>query len=138
MRVEDVPDSGLIGVLGLRFTSIESRHVTASLPVSPQTLAVDGLVHHGVLSSVVESVASIAAAARAGQGAQMVGLWNRTSFLATASSGTLHATAEHVGDDAGRQLWDVRIVDDGGQLLAKGEVELLDLHAAGGSGLGGP
>lgn len=138
MRVEDEPDSGLMGLLGLRFTAIDGQRVTASLPISPQVLSAAGVVHHGVLSSVVESVASIAAAARVGSGGQVVGVWNRTSFFTTASSGALHATAEHVGEDADRQLWDVRIVDDGGELVAKGEVELLNLRAEDPTGTGSP
>lgn len=134
MRQESVVDTGLMRLMGLRFTSIDAQRAVATLPIAPHILGPDAAVHHGALSSVVESVASVAGAARVGESGRVVGVWNRTSFFAPASSGLLHAVADLVVDEAPRQLWSVRITDEHSRLIAQGDVELLNLgdtHAPG-------
>jgi 1,4-dihydroxy-2-naphthoyl-CoA hydrolase len=131
MQPEDIPHMGLDAAIGFRIDSIAPQRVTGSLPVTTDVLAADGSVHRGVLSSAIESVASVAAAAHIGDTGRVVGVANSTSYFATASSGTVTATAEPVSLQADRQDWVVRVTDDAGRLLAQGNVQLVNvLNAA--------
>lgn len=131
MQLSDVPHTGLDAVLGLRVTSIANDRVTASLPVSAQLLDSDGSVHRGVVSSAIESVASIAAAARLGDAGHVVGVANSTSHFATVTGGSLTLTAEPVSVLSDRQQWEVRVADDAGGLVAQGNVQLVNVRDAG-------
>jgi 1,4-dihydroxy-2-naphthoyl-CoA hydrolase len=130
MRPEDVPHTGLDAVIGLRVTAIDADSLTACLVVTPELLGSHGAVHHGVLSSAIESVASIAAAAHLGDRGHVVGVANATSFFRRASSGTLAVEAEPVSRLVDRQQWLVRVLDQSGGLLAQGNVELADIRDA--------
>lgn len=130
MQPEDIPDTGLNALIGLKFTAIEPSSVTASLTITPEVLGGDGSVHHGVLSSAVEAVASVAAAAHLGDGGHVVGVANSTSFFRDASSGTLAITAEPVSRLVDRQQWLVRVLDQSGLLLAQGNVQLANIRDA--------
>jgi 1,4-dihydroxy-2-naphthoyl-CoA hydrolase len=131
MQPEDIPHTGLDAAIGFRIDSITPQRVTGSLRVTTDALGPEGSVHRGVLSSAVESVASVAAAAHIGDTGRVVGVANSTSYFATVSSGTVTATAEPVSLLADRQEWVVRVRDEAGRLLAQGNVQLVNvLHAA--------
>lgn len=131
MQASDVPFVGLDATLGLRVVSLQEGRVEARLPVTPVLLGADGTVHHGAISSAVESVASIAAAAHLGDEGNVVGVSNTTSHFLSAREGTLTAVAEPVSRLRDRQLWTVRVTDEAGELLAQGDVQLANIRDAG-------
>ncbi len=131
MQREDVPHMGLDAAIGFRIDSITPQRVTGSLPVTTDVLGPDGSVHRGVLSSAIESAASVAAAAHVGDAGQVVGVANSTSYFATVTSGTITAVAEPVSVDGERQEWLVRVTDDAGRLMAQGNVQLVIVRHAG-------
>ncbi len=117
MQLQDVPHMGLDAAIGFRIDSITPQRVTGSLPATTDVLGPDGSVHRGVLSSAIESAASVAAAAHVGDAGQVVGVANSTSYFATVTSGTI---TEPVSVDGERQEWLVRVTDDAGRLMAQG------------------
>jgi 1,4-dihydroxy-2-naphthoyl-CoA hydrolase len=125
MQLDEIPHMGLDATIGLHIDSIDHERVTGSFPVTPEVLGPDGGLHRGVLSSTVESLASIAAAAYVGDTGRVVGVANSTSYFATTSSGTVTAVAEPVSLQPERQEWAVRVTDAGGLLLAQGNVQLV-------------
>lgn len=136
MQVSDVPHVGLDAEIGLRVTSIGQGRVTARLPLGLRLLGASGTVHHGVLSSAIESVASIAAAAQLGDSGHVVGVSNSTSYFRETSEGTLDVVAEPVCCQRDRQQWLVRVTDEAGELVAQGNVQLVNVHDAGELGSG--
>jgi uncharacterized protein (TIGR00369 family) len=76
---------------------------------------------------VVETAASIAAAAWLGERGQVVGVNNSTDFLRAVREGTLHAVAEPVHRGRLQQLWLVEIRDPDDRLIARGQVRLQNL-----------
>ncbi len=130
MEPSDVPNAGLLQVLGLRVTDISEDAVAARFDVTASLLNDRGVVHPGVLSSAVESAASIAAAAWYGDRGHVVGVANTTSHFATVSSGGVDVLAEPVHRDEARQHWAVRVLADDGRLLAHGEVQLVNITDA--------
>jgi 1,4-dihydroxy-2-naphthoyl-CoA hydrolase len=134
MQPEDVPHMGLDAAIGFRIESIAPELVTGSLPVTSDVLGADGSVHRGVLSSAIESTASVAAAAHVGDAGHVVGVANSTSYFATVTSGKITAVAEPVSLQDERQEWVVRVTDDAGGLLAQGNVQLVSIRYAGQAG----
>lgn len=130
MHVSDVPHTGLDAEMGLRVVALEEDRVAARLPITPRLLAPNGQVHHGVISSAIESIASIAAAAYLGDRGNVVGVSNTTSHVLAVSAGTLEVVAEPVSRLDDRQLWTVHVTGEAGELLAQGNVQLANVRDA--------
>jgi uncharacterized protein (TIGR00369 family) len=87
-----------------------------------------GLVHGGVHCGIIEAACSMGAALDALQrGQSVVGLDNATSFVRAARGGKLTVTARPVTRGRRTQLWEARVTDEAGKVLATGKVRLLCL-----------
>ena len=119
--------AGFDQLIGLDLTSVGPDEVRASLVVTSELLQPYGLLHGGVLCSVVETVGSLAGAAWFGDRGEVVGTSNSTSFLRAVREGrlTVRATPVHRGRTS--QLWTVDVRDDRARLVARGELRLANL-----------
>ena len=113
--------------LGLEITSATEDEVRGVLTVRPELLQPYGLLHGGVLCSVVETLGSIAGAVWFGDRGQVVGTSNHTNFLRAVREGTLTAVATPIHRGRSQQLWTVDIRDEQGRLVAKGELRVANL-----------
>ena len=84
-----------------------------------------GILHGGVLCSVIESVASASAAVWFD--GPVVGTSNHTNFLKATRSGVLTARSTPIHRGRSQQLWEVDVTDEQGRLVAKGQVRLANL-----------
>jgi uncharacterized protein (TIGR00369 family) len=117
------------GAMGLRVLSATRDEVVAELEVRSSHLQPHGIVHGGVYSSVIESLASIGAALDAMRHAKtVVGLENHTSFVRAVREGLLRGTARPLTRGRRSQAWEVTLVDGTGALVATGRVRLLVLE----------
>jgi uncharacterized protein (TIGR00369 family) len=116
---------GLDGLLGLQIVSSTKDSTVARLEVTPDHHQPFGLLHGGVLCSMVETVGSISGSVWYGGG--VVGTSNHTNFLRAVRSGTLTATSTPVHRGRTQQLWEVEIADEEGRLVAKGQLRLANL-----------
>jgi uncharacterized protein (TIGR00369 family) len=110
---------GFDGLYGLRILTLSETEVTAEVPVRDELRQPAGLVHGGVLSSIAESLTSIAtwlAVRPGGQTAQ--GLSNQASFLRPITDGTVHAVARRRHRGRTTWVWEVELSDDAGRLCA--------------------
>jgi 1,4-dihydroxy-2-naphthoyl-CoA hydrolase len=117
-------------VLGVHWDLFSPDRVEAHLHVTEHHHQPYGLVHGGVLSSLVEGVGSVAAGMRAfADGRVVVGVHNATSFLRAVTAGRVDvvATPIHVGRT--QQLWLVEIAREDGKAAARGELRLAVLDA---------
>ena len=122
--------------LGLVFTQASADAVACEVPVGPQLLQPYGLVHGGVYSSIIETLASVGAALYALPRRQpTVGLENTTSFLKATRSGKLIGTAKPLHRGRTTQVWEVEVRGEDGELVATGRVRMLCLEP--GASLGG-
>ena len=108
----DVLNAGFAGPeqwLGLRYTSISSERVEASMVVQQCHMQPWGDVHGGVYAMCAESVASILATmgAIAASKTHAVGMTNSTEFLAPVRSGVLAVVAIPVRQGYISPLFDV-------------------------------
>jgi uncharacterized protein (TIGR00369 family) len=122
---------GWTAALGLRLVHATRDEVVAELPVADVHLQPQGIVHGGVYSTIVESLASIAAALNLVEhGKHVVGLENNVSFLRAVRQGTLRARATPLHRGRSTHVWEVGVHDEQGRLVATGRVRLLVLDAS--------
>jgi 1,4-dihydroxy-2-naphthoyl-CoA hydrolase len=123
-KVNSMP--GWVKEMGIRILTASSEEVTCEWEVSEKHHQGYGIVHGGVHCGVVETLASIGAAAVAHpRGQNVVGLENNTSFIRAVRAGKLHGLARPVTRGRSSQVWEVWIRDDKEQLVAQGRVRLL-------------
>ena len=125
--------SGFDRLIGLELTSISADEVTATLTVTPGLLQPYGLLHGGVLCSIVETLGSVGGAAWYGERGSVVGTANHTNLLRSAREGVLHAVATPVHRGRTQQLWRVEVRDEQDRLLAAGELRVANLPAGPGT-----
>ena len=116
--------------VGLRMVSVTPDEAVGTLEVRPELLQPVGLLHGGVLCTVVESLGSFAGAFWYGERGTVVGTSNHTNLLRSAGVGdrlTARATPVHRGRS--QQLWSVDVRDERDRLIAKGELRLANLPA---------
>ncbi|MDQ6856985.1 MAG: PaaI family thioesterase [Candidatus Dormibacteraeota bacterium] len=118
--------SEFLELLGCHFDEVGPTRVTGWFEVGPQHHQPFGILHGGVLSSVVETFASIGAwLAVRDSGRTAVGVANATDFLRSTTAGRLDVAATAVYQGRSQQLWDVVIAraEDGNE-VARGRVRL--------------
>jgi len=117
---------GWVKEMGIVILTASPDEVTCEWEVSEKHHQGYGIVHGGVHSGVIETLASIGAAAVAHpRGQRVVGLENNTSFIRAVRSGKLHGLARPVTRGRSSQVWEVWIRDEKEQLVAQGRVRLL-------------
>ena len=117
---------GWVKEMGIVILTASPDEVTCEWEVSEKHHQGYGIVHGGVHCGVIETLASVGAAAVAHpRGQRVVGLENNTSFIRAVRSGKLRAQAKPVTRGRASQVWEAWIRDEQGQLVAQGRVRLL-------------
>jgi len=120
---------GFDALIGLEITSVTGDEVRAVLPVRPELHQPYGLLHGGVLCSIVETLGSVGGAAWFGDRGKVVGTANHTNLLRAVREGTLTAVATPVHRGRSQQLWSVEVRDEQDRLVAQGELRVANLAA---------
>jgi 1,4-dihydroxy-2-naphthoyl-CoA hydrolase len=124
-RVNEQP-FGWVREMDITILTATADEVTCEWEVSDKHHQGYGIVHGGVHCGVVETLASIGAAAVAHpRGQRVVGVENNTSFIRAVRSGRLHALARPVTRGRLSQVWEAWIRDEEERLVAQGRVRLL-------------
>lgn len=117
---------GWVKEMGIVILTASPDEVTCEWEVSEKHHQGYGIVHGGVHCGVIETLASIGAAAVAHpRGQRVAGLENNTSFIRAVRSGKLRGLARPVTRGRSSQVWEVWIRDEKAQLVAQGRVRLL-------------
>lgn len=116
--------------LGLEILSATEDEVVGRLEVTPSLLQPYGLLHGGVLCSVVETLGSVGGAQWFGDRGDVVGTSNHTNFLRGVREGVLTARATPVHRGRTQQLWTIDVRDEQDRLVAKGELRVANLAKA--------
>jgi 1,4-dihydroxy-2-naphthoyl-CoA hydrolase len=128
--------SGWTRAMGIHFVVATGDEVIAELEITADHHQAYGIVHGGVHSGLIETVASVGAALAAlPRGQSVVGLENHTSFLNAAREGKLRANPRPLMRGRRTQVWEAIVTDAEGRTLASGRVRFLALDA--GSSLAG-
>lgn len=121
---------GLDRLIGSRFLELTGDRVVMELEIRSEHHQPFGIVHGGVYCSLVESSASMGAAAWYGDRGRVVGVANQTDFIRAVERGTVTAVAEPIHRGRTTQLWEVCIRDQADRLVAKGQVRIANLDQA--------
>jgi 1,4-dihydroxy-2-naphthoyl-CoA hydrolase len=117
--------SAFVKGAGLVLDEISGSKVAGHIELDSEHHTPWGIVHGGVYCTAVESAASIGASAAVGaQGQVAVGLTNTTHFLRSRTDGRVKVDAMALYQGRTQQLWRVDVTDEGGRLVAHGEVRL--------------
>jgi len=131
--VANLPPAGAwLEDLGMVFDEISDTRVRAHLDLGPQHHTPWGVVHGGVYTTVIESVASVGASAAVyAQGQFAVGVNNSTDFLRSMRAGRVDIIAEPVIQGRVQQLWRVSVTrHEDGKAIAQGHVRLQNVPLA--------
>jgi 1,4-dihydroxy-2-naphthoyl-CoA hydrolase len=123
--------AGFTGLIGLKLLDAGPDRVTASLAITDELLQPYGILHGGVLCSLVETLASIGAALWFGDRGHVVGVSNHTDFLRASRSGVLHAVGTPIHRGRSSQLWLVEVTDEADRLIARGQLRVANIDDAG-------
>ncbi len=121
---------GFDSTIGLEIVSATEDEVVGRFEVTPKLLQPYGLLHGGVLCSIVETLGSVGGATWFGDRGHVVGVSNHTNFLRATREGTLSVRATPVQRGRTQQLWTVEVRDASDRLVAKGDVRLANLATA--------
>lgn len=115
--------------MGLRFVEASPEELVAELVIDDRHRQPYGLVHGGVYAGMIETLCSTGAALSVlAEDRSTVGLENATSFLRATREGTLRCAARPLVLGRRSQVWEARIHDGEGRLVATGRVRLLVLE----------
>ncbi|WP_019878095.1 PaaI family thioesterase [Sporichthya polymorpha] len=118
---------GFVDLMGATVVEASADRVVLSLEVDERHHQPAGVLHGGVHCALVETAASIGA--HLWDGGPVVGVSNHTDFIRSFRGGRLISTGTPIHRGRSQQLWLVEISDDGGKLIARGEVRLQNLNA---------
>jgi 1,4-dihydroxy-2-naphthoyl-CoA hydrolase len=115
---------------GLVLDAIDGSKVAGHIDLTAARHRPWGIVHGGVYTTAIESVASIGATtAVVDRGQVAVGLTNTSHFLRSLTDGRVGVNAAALYQGRTHQLWRVDITDESGGLVAHGEVRLQNIAA---------
>jgi 1,4-dihydroxy-2-naphthoyl-CoA hydrolase len=121
--------SAFMAAAGLRLTHVAAERVEGTLDLGPEHHTPWGVIHGGVYTAAIESAASVGASAAVAERGQIaVGVNNTTDFLRSMTAGSVAVIATPVQQGRTQQLWDVRITDADGRLVARGTVRLQNVE----------
>jgi uncharacterized protein (TIGR00369 family) len=134
-QLNQADDGHFATFAGIEIDSALPDRLTAHIDIQRHHTQPLGIVHGGLYSTIVETLASIGGfltATKAGK--SVAGVENHTSFVRSTGAGTrVTAVAAPVHLGRTTQLWGVEIRDPQERLLARGTVRLavLDLRSDG-------
>jgi 1,4-dihydroxy-2-naphthoyl-CoA hydrolase len=123
-------ESAFMRLLGLRFEETGPARVVASFETGADQHQPWGLVHGGVFTAVIETVATTGAyLAVKDRGQLAVGVNNVTDFMRPHQHGRLDVVAEPLQQGKAQQLWQAVITREDGKTVARGQVRLQNTAA---------
>lgn len=126
-------ESGPTADLGLELESLEPGHVVFSMKVKERHKQMHGVVHGGVLATLADTVAAIAAYTTLPKGAHIATVELKINYLEAVPEGRLKAEGRVLRTGRNFVVAECEIFKEGGALAAKA---LMTFGAASGKSLG--
>lgn len=119
----------LMETLEIRYTDIGEGFLEATMPVDARHHQPMGILHGGATAALAESVASAASGfALHGSGRQPVGLDLAINHIRSVTEGVVTARAEAVHLGRSTHLWQIRVSDARGKLVALAKMTMMALE----------
>lgn len=115
----DLCRNTLMETLEIEFVAIGDDFLTAKMPVSSKVHQPYGQLHGGATAALAESVGSAASNFFIESKSQFVnGIQLSINHIKSKKEGTVFATARNIHKGRTTHLWEVRIVDEEGDLIS--------------------
>ena len=122
--------TNFVGRTGIVLTDVSSDHATGRVEITENHHQPYGVVHGGVYCTLIETLASTAAALWAMENGMVgvVGVNNQTDFIKATRDGVLIGEATPIHRGRTQQLWQVTVTwEADGKLVARGQVRLQNI-----------
>lgn len=106
-------------LLGLRFVEATRDRLVAELTVRPDLTTIGGRLHGGTIMALADTVGATATFVNLPPGAGTTTLESKTNFFAGVSEGIVRAEATPLHRGRTTQVWQTRVTDASGRLLAQ-------------------
>ena len=109
----------LVETLGIKYTEVGDDYLVATMPVDKRVHQPMGILHGGATVALAESVASAAAHVFSkGTDQEVRGLEITANHLRSKTKGLVTGRAKIIHKGRTTQLWEIRVEDEGGQLIS--------------------
>jgi 1,4-dihydroxy-2-naphthoyl-CoA hydrolase len=118
--------------VGIQFTAIGADYLEATMPVDARTRQPLGLLHGGASLALAETMGSVAATCCVDMDRQFcVGLEINANHIRSVRDGHVKGVTKplHIGKTT--QVWEIRIVNEGGELVCISRITLAVLERRG-------
>src|SRR5271154_2576151 len=112
-------ETGATSLLGLSLESLEKGHVVFSMRVKPRHKQLHGVVHGGVLATIADTVAAIAAYTTVPKGTNIATVELKINYLEPVPGGKIRAEARVLRAGRNFVVTECEIFDAKGKLAAK-------------------
>jgi len=106
-------------LLGLRFVEATRDRLVAELTVRPDLTTIGGRLHGGTIMALADTVGATATFVNLPPGAGTTTLESKTNFFAGVGEGVVRAEAVPLHRGRTTQVWQTRVTDASGRLLAQ-------------------
>jgi 1,4-dihydroxy-2-naphthoyl-CoA hydrolase len=106
------------GVLGMEFTHLTPERVEATLKVRQELKQPWGIVHGGAVMALADTVAGAGAYMNLGQDQETVTVELKINLIGAVREGTIRAEALPLHRGRTTSIWEARITDGTGRLVA--------------------
>lgn len=120
-------------LLGLRFVEATRDRLVAELTVRPDLTTIGGRLHGGTIMALADTVGATATFVNLPTGAGTTTLESKTNFFAGVGEGIVRAEATPLHRGRTTQVWQTRVTDASGKLLAQVTQTQMVLQPRGGS-----
>ncbi|MDA8110118.1 MAG: PaaI family thioesterase, partial [Betaproteobacteria bacterium] len=104
--------------LGMRVVEASPERVLAELPIRDELRTVGGALHGGALMAFADTMGAVATIVNLPAGATTTTLESKTNFFAAGRSGTVRAETTPLHRGRRTMVWQTRVTDESGRLLA--------------------
>jgi len=120
----------MISHLGIEILKIEPGRIEARMPVDKRTIQPFGLLHGGASAVLAETIGSIGAHESVkDEGGIAVGLELNINHLKSATTDFVYGVGEPIHMGRSTQVWDVKIRDHAGSLIAIARLTVMVKYA---------
>jgi uncharacterized protein (TIGR00369 family) len=106
-------------LMGLRFVEASRDRLVAELTIRDDLRTIGGALHGGAIMAFADTVGATAAAVNLPPGAGTTTLESKTNFFAAGRAGVVRAEATPLHRGKRTQVWQTRITDAEGRLIAQ-------------------
>jgi len=109
----------LRALLGIRYVEVTKERVVAELPIRDDLRTLGGALHGGTIMAFADTLGAVATIVNLPPGAATATVESKTNFFAPGRDGTVRAECVPLHRGRRTMVWQTRITDEEGKLLAQ-------------------